>query len=318
MAVSAGELAESHESPPGGSSRNAPIALFAYNRPQHTQQTVQALQLNELARETELFVFCDGPRTAAESAAVQQVRDYAHAVTGFKSTVVIERELNFGLAESVISGVTTVCGDYGRVIVVEDDLQTSPYFLQYMNAALRMYEDDPAVGSIHGYWYPVHRPLQETFFLRGASCWGWATWSRAWRLFERDGRKLLAELQRRNLTRRFDLEGAIPYTQMLKDQIFGRNNSWAIRWHATMFLADCLQLSPGTSLVRNIGFDGSGTHRVQSDAYAVELGTRPIQVSRIAPQESAEARAALIQYYRNTRRSLPVRVLNHLRRVVGI
>jgi len=110
------------------------------------------------------------------------------------------------------------------------------------------------VGSIHGYWYPVDRQVPETFFLRGASCWGWATWSRAWQLFEGDGRQLLAELERQGLTHRFDLDGAMAYTRMLKDQIAGKNNSWAIRWHAAMFLAGRLQLSPGTSLVRNTGF----------------------------------------------------------------
>jgi hypothetical protein len=293
----------------------APVALFAFNRPRHLREAVQALQKNDLARDTRLLIFCDGPRTAADDGRTAQVREYARSVAGFETVEVIEREANLGLAESIITGVTQVCGDFGRVIVMEDDLLTAPHFLRYMNDALSLYADDPRVASIHGYWYPMSRALPETFFLRGASCWGWATWSRAWRLFERDGRKLLAALEQGRLTRLFDLDGAMPYTRMLKDQIAGRNNSWAIRWHAANFLAGSLQLWPGSSLVRNVGFDGSGTHCAESDAYAVELSSRPIRVERVEAVESGEARAALIQYHRSSRRSLPARLLSRVRRI---
>ncbi len=293
----------------------APVALFAFNRPLHLRQTVEALQKNEFARDTGLFVFCDGARDAAEAQRTGQVREYARSVTGFKAVEVIERASNLGLAQSIITGVNRVCGEFGRLIVMEDDLQTSPHFLRYMNDALRLYADDPQVGSVHGYWYPVDRRMPETFFLRGASCWGWATWSRAWRLFEPDGRKLLKALEQGRLTRLFDLDGSMAYTRMLKDQIAGRNNSWAIRWHAATFLAGSLQLSPGTSLVRNVGFDGTGTHCAPSEAYGVELSSRPIRVERIDLAESPEARAALIHYHRSSRRSLPARVLSRMRRI---
>ena len=301
-----------------GGMRAAPVALFVYNRPGHTRRTVEALQKNELAVESDLFVFCDGARDAAASAGVDEVRDFVRTIAGFRSIAIVERDSNLGLANSIIGGVTRVCGEYDRVIVVEDDLQTAPYFLRFMNDALRTYENDTVVGSVHGYWYPVDRSVPETFFLRGASCWGWATWSRAWRLFESDGRRLLSDLKRRRLTSQFDLEGAIAYTQMLKDQIAGENDSWAIRWHAAMFLAGCLQLSPTLSLVRNIGFDGTGTHCAESNTYAVELATRPIAVQRIPLEECSAARSALVRYYRRTRRGLPTRVLGGLRRLVSM
>jgi hypothetical protein len=238
-------------------------------------------------------------------------------VTGFRSLRIIPREANLGLAESIIGGVTAVCGEFGRAIVLEDDLITAPHFLKFMNEALRMYEHDAMVGSVHGYWYPADRELPETFFLRGASCWGWATWSRAWQSFEPDGRKLLAQLRQRHLTHAFDLDGAIAYTRMLEMQIAGKIDSWAIRWHAAMFLDGRLQLSPGRSLVRNIGFDGSGTHCAESAAYGVDISPVPVDVRRIALQESAAARAALIRYHRSTRRSLASRALGRLRRMVG-
>ena len=295
----------------------APIALFAYNRLHHTRQTVEGLRANDLAANSDLYVYCDGARNATAIAAVREVRDFLRTINGFKSVALIERDSNLGLANSIITGVTEVCARHGRVIVMEDDLQTSPRFLQYMNGALDLYADVPRVGSIHGYWYPVAQPCPKTFFLRGASCWGWATWSRAWNLFEPDGSKLLAQIERRKLVRAFDLDGAIRYTQMLRDQITGANDSWAIRWHATMFLADRLQLSPGASLVRNIGFDGSGTHCSESDAFATHLADSPVDLRPIPLEESVQARSALIRYYRRSRPTLAARVVGRLRRVTG-
>jgi hypothetical protein len=230
----------------------APAAMFVYNRPDHAARTLEALAANELAGDTDLTIFCDGPKTPEAGPAVAATRAVARAARGFRSLRMVEREANMGLANSIITGVTEVCGEHGRIIVVEDDLVTAPTFLRYMNDALDKYEHVSRVGSIHGYWYPVERPVPETFFLRGASCWGWATWSRGWQVFERDGTKLLRELRSRKLLDQFDLDGAMAYTKMLEAQIAGRNNSWAIRWHASTFLAGLLQLSPGRSLVRSI------------------------------------------------------------------
>lgn len=296
---------------------NAPVAFFVYNRLSHARQAIDALRRNDLAAGTDLIVFSDGPKDHASAPAVREVRQFIGSVAGFRSVRIVERPANLGLANSIIGGVTEVCGEFGRVIVLEDDLVTAPSFLRFMNDALNFYAAEEKVGSIHGYWYPMDRKVPETFFLRGASCWGWATWSRAWRLFEPDGRKLLAEIQQRGLTRLFDLEGAIGYTKMLKRQIAGKNNSWAVRWHAAMFLAERLQLSPGSSLVNNIGFDGSGTHRVNSYAYSVPLGAGSITVGGIALEQSEQARAALAHYYRSTRPGIPERLLGRLRRMVG-
>jgi hypothetical protein len=294
----------------------APVAMFVYNRPDHAARTLEALAANELAAGTDLTIYCDGSRTAEGGASVEATRAVARAARGFRSVRTVERDANLGLAESIITGVTEMCGTHNRVIVMEDDLVTAPTFLRFMNDALDKYEHEPHVGSIHGYWYPVARPVPQTFFLRGASCWGWATWARGWRAFERNGSRLLAELRERQLTRTFDLEGAKAYTRMLEDQISGRNDSWAIRWHASTFLAGLLQLSPGRSLVRNIGFDGSGTHCDDSAAFEVSLSGGPVRLDDIPVAESEVARAALIHYYHSTRRSIPQRVVGKLRRLI--
>ena len=295
----------------------APIVLFVYNRLWHTRQTLEALKENELANSSDLFIFSDGAKNSEAIAAVEEVRKYIKNVGGFKSVSIIERDENYGLADSIIEGVTSLCNEFGRVIVIEDDIVTSPFFIKYMNDALDIYANDPTVASIHGYWYPVDEDMPETFFLRGASCWGWATWSKGWDIFEADGQKLLYEMKLQKLNHIFDLDGAMAYTQMLKDQIKGKNNSWAIRWHAATFLANKLQLSPGTSLVCNIGFDGSGIHSRESDKYDVSLATKPIAIEHLIPEQNDKAREALIKYYIKTKVSIYERIKKRLSRLTN-
>lgn len=290
----------------------APIALFAYKRPQHLRRTVEALRQNVLARESELYLFSDAPANAAAAADVAAVRAYARGITGFGAVTLVEREANLGLARSVIAGVGQLCASHGRVVVIEDDLVTSPHFLRFMNDGLDLYADDERVASIHGYQYPVAGSLPETFFLRGTDCWGWATWRRAWDLFEPDGRALLRELEARKLTREFDFDGSYPYTRMLKAQIDGRNDSWAIRWYASAFLREKFTLYPGRSLVLNIGLDDSGTHCSANDAFAGELAADAVAVRPIAVVEDAAARRQVAAFQRASRALTPARIGNKL------
>jgi hypothetical protein len=274
----------------------APISLFVYNRLEHTRRTVDALRANTHAAESDLYVFADAARDEKDAASVTAVREFVRSITGFKSLKVIERDGNLGLAASIIGGVSEVLRSHDRIIVMEDDLVTSPFFLRYMNEALDYYETDDRVASIHGYVYPTALPLPETFFLRGADCWGWATWRRGWTLFNPDGSVLLSELQATNSTREFDFDGAFQYTGMLRDQIAGANNSWAIRWYASAFLRNKLTLYPGRSLVINIGTDASGTHCGSTDTFDVESSTSPLRIGGISVEDSAQGRAAFIEF----------------------
>jgi GNT-I family len=291
----------------------APVLIFAYKRLTHLRRTIESLQINKLARQTELIVQCDGAKSQADAPAVAAVRDYVRSIGGFASVTIIEHGENRGLAATIISGVSQMLEHYDRVIVVEDDLYVSAHFLTYMNEALALYEHDERVASVHGYCYPVAAELPDTFFLRGADCWGWATWHRAWRDFRTNGASLLAELNARRLTRDFDLDGSYPFTRMLSDQVAGRNDSWAIRWHASCFLQDKLTLYPGRSLVENTGNDASGTHCGASSAYAQNVALEPVPVSRIPIQVSDEAQRVFADFLRGTRRgSDALRVLRRL------
>jgi hypothetical protein len=294
----------------------APVALFVYDRPDHLAQVAQALGANPQAAASRLFVFVDAPKSAAAAPRVEAVRRLARNIGGFKSSVVVEQEKNLGIAASIVQGVSRLTEEFGCVIVLEDDLVPSRHFLRYLNDALRLYADDEQVVSVHAYSYPVDGELPETFFLRGADCWGWATWKRGWDLFEPDGRKLLLELERRGLTRAFDFDGSYPYTQMLRDCIAGLNDSWAIRWYASAFLQERLTLYPGSAQVRNIGVDGSGIHVGATRRFDNPDWGRALRLEPIAVEESRAARQAFGAYLAGLRPSMARRMLRGLRRLV--
>ena len=267
----------------------APIILFVYNRPELTGRTLAALADNRLADRSRLIIFSDGPKNTADAVKVEAVRNLVRDVKGFARPEVIAASENLGLARSIIGGVTRVTAEFGRAIILEDDLETSPYFLAYMNDALDRYAEIPRVAAINGYHPPLPVELPETFFQRDAECWGWGTWQRAWSQFNPDGAQLLAQLESNHLVHFFDQDGTYPYTTMLREQIAGRNYSWAVRWRGFVILNDMLSLYPGRSLIRNIGFDGSGTHSSVADFFGEAVSKTPISVTDIPLLHSAEA-----------------------------
>ncbi len=238
----------------------APIILFVYNRPWHTQQTVEALLKNDLASQSELFIYADGAKQK-NAPQVLEVRKYIKTIAGFKKITIIERDKNWGLADNIINGVTEIVNKYGEIIVMEDDIVASIGFLKYMNEALQMYKDKESVGCIHAWNYNLETRYKEsTFFLKGADCWGWATWKRAWKHFNSNGEELLQMVEKKNLIFDFNRRNTHQFYEMLKYQILGKNNSWAIRWHASLFVLNKYCLQPTKAIVKNIGLDNSGTH----------------------------------------------------------
>ena len=238
----------------------APIAVFLYNRPEHTRACLESLAANPGFTASPLYLFCDGPRDDADRPAVTAVRRIAHEVE-HPAMVIVDSSTNLGLATSIIAGVTQVVDAHGRVIVVEDDLQLSPSFLDFMNRALRRYQNEPRVMQIAGHVVPVpFATPDDALFLTLASSWGWATWSRAWVQFDpamTHYDTLAGDPARR---RHFDLGGALPNFSFLTRQRHGRLDSWWIRWYLSVFMADGLVLYPRESLVHNHGFDGTGRH----------------------------------------------------------
>ncbi len=279
----------------------APIVLFVYNRPEHTRACLEYLAQNELAAKSELYIFADGAKPGSEDA-VAAVREVITRPWRFKRVTIETRDQNRGLAANVIAGVTSILERYDRVIVLEDDLVVSPYFLQFMNDALTLYADEPGVGHIQACDFTQDPTLPDTFLIKFTGSWGWATWRRAWQYFNPDGRALLAQFERNKaLSREFDFNGRYRFVRMLRRQVNGENNSWAIRWNASLFLNNILSLNVGRSLVRNIGFDGSGTNCGGGNLYDSQLWMHPLAVEKIVPiEENREARRAFERYYART------------------
>lgn len=255
----------------------APIALFVYNRPNHTRQTVESLKENHLAPQSDLFIFADGAKSQRDENAVQKVATYIASIDGFKSVTIVKQENNLGLANSIIKGVTQLSESHGKFIVFEDDLVCSPFTLTYFNDALQRYNNEQKIFHISASMFPIRieENLPETFLYRAVHSWGWASWKRAWDKFNPDVDDLLAQFDQQKISD-FSFEGKMNFWKQMKDLKAGKNNSWAIRWYASVFLNSGLSLNPTHSLIKNIGHDGSGVHSNIEDIYDVPIHLNPI------------------------------------------
>ncbi len=246
--------------------KRSPIAFFTYKRAEHTWQSLESLAHNDGAKQSELFIFCDGPKGLEDQEGVRQVREVVKSKQWCGKVHIIERRGNMGCANSIISGVTEVCEKYGTVIVLEDDLVLSPFFLDYMNKALELYNDHPRVMEISGHMYPIQLNAEtDAIFLPFITSWGWATWQRSWKHF--DPHMLGYERLKNNKLLRyaFDFNDSYPYFKMLNSEIDSKIDTWDIRWYLSTFMLGGLTLHPVQSLVKNIGFDGSGTHCIKEE-----------------------------------------------------
>ena len=291
----------------------APIALFVYNRPGHTRRTLSYLQQNLLAEDSRLYIFSDAAKTPADQVKVNEVREIITQTTGFKSVKIIKRKENMGLAASIISGVSQLVNEYGKVIVFEDDLLSSPYTLQYFNEGLSRYRDETQVMHIGAYMYPLkNENLPPTFFYRAATSWGWATWARAWANFEPDIDVLLPQFDKKKKND-FTIDGTMNFWKQMQEFKAGKNNSWAIRWYASIFLKNGLTLNPSHSLIQNIGHDGSGIHSNDEDIYQVNMARAPVEGFPLEVTESKIAYAAIRHFLMHRKGTLLQRVIRFVK-----
>lgn len=247
----------------------APIVLFTYNRLWHTQQTIEALQKNELAEESELFIYSDGGKDEESWLKVNKVRKYLKTINGFKNITIIEQEKNIGLADSIISGVTKIVNQYGKIIVLEDDIVTSPYFLRFMNDALDFYENEEKVWHISGWNYPIELETSKEIYLSSfGNTWGWGTWSNKWSYFKKDTDYLINTFDE-TMIYKFNIDNSYNFWEQILLNKEKKINTWAIYWYATLFLNNALFLNPIKSLVKNIGFDGTGENCKTSSLYLI-------------------------------------------------
>lgn len=254
----------------------APIIVFAYNRPYHLSITLDYLKKNSLAGESNLYFFSDGEKNEKDKSKIEQVREIILNTTGFKNITHVFREKNYGLANSVISGVNEIFKKHNSVIVIEDDLMTSADFLSYMNDALLFYENEKSIFTITGYSLPLKRKSElkrDVFFSPRAGSWGWATWKDRWG--KADWNVSDYETFRRNKTiQKVFNHGGADLTPMLKAQMNKKIDSWAIRWCYTLFRNHGLCVYPVRSKVKLIEEGGGGTHVKDNSLFRVELDDR--------------------------------------------
>lgn len=297
----------------------APIVIFVYNRQWHTQQTIEALQKNELSDQSDLIIYSDGSKNDQSRSQVQEVRNYLKTVSGFKSIKIIERDENWGLAANIIDGVSEVINHYGKVIVMEDDIVTSSSYLSFMNQALEHYQNENKVWHISGWNYPIDvKGLGDAFFWRVMNCWGWATWSDRWANFQKDPQRLVEQWSQ-STKYHFDLDGSDIFWHQVTANAEGAMNTWAIFWYATIYENGGLCLNPSQSYVDNIGHDGSGVHCGNSQPV---LTTKPVLCNKIPLSwpvetvESTQAVEAIKLYYKKQKKSFVTRAINKLARLI--
>ncbi|MFA0712124.1 hypothetical protein AB4615_11860 [Vibrio splendidus] len=296
----------------------SPIVLFVYSRYDHTKATIEALKNNKLASESELFIFSDGFRNEQDKPGVLAVRSLIENISGFKKVTVIERSSNHGLAKNIQLGVTDIIKNSGRVIVMEDDIVTSPHFLLFMNENLVRYKDIDRVWHISGWNYPIETEgLPGSFLWRGMNCWGWGTWENRWDKFEKNPQRLVSQWSVDDISR-FNLDNSYPFWKQVIANNSGKINTWAIFWYATIFENKGLCLNVSQSLVDNIGLDGSGENcSSSSNFYRTEVTTAKYRHGQTIPLvENVAALGKIKKYCINNKPSFISRVINRSKKII--
>lgn len=298
----------------------APIVIFVYNRPWHVQQTIEALQKNDLADKSELFIYSDAPKNEQAMENVAKVRKYIRTIKGFKKITIIERDKNRGLANTIIDGITRTVNDYGRVIVMEDDLVTSPYFLRYMNEGLELYHDNYDIMSISGFNLPpAYMKFPKNFtgdvYLNYRNCSsGWATWADRWSLVDwdiEDFHQFMGDPEKQKLFNR----GGDDLTDMLKSWREGKIDAWDIQFSYAHFKHGMYSIYPRYSYVNHIGNDGSGTHGGEPGIDENDLSLAKCSCNLVKNiQFNEDVMLEFAKFYKN--KHLPVLIINKISKVL--
>lgn len=282
----------------------SPIVLFVYSRPSHTRRTLQALEKNRLATDSELYIFSDGAKNAGAIPAVEEVRRVIREAWGFKDVHVVERTHNLGLAANVIDGVSNVIKKHKKAIVLEDDVLFSEHTLTYFNDALTLYQKEEKIMHISGFIYELNRTnLPDTFFTRYVASQAWATWEGAWDCFQEDIETIIQQFDEKKISD-FTFEGTMNFWRQIQQQKVGKVDSWAVRWYASVFLRGGLALSPNQSLIENIGHDGTGVHSEISGMFATTIRREPMEQFPAEVVESEEGYRSLKKYFKHRKGGL--------------
>ena len=299
----------------------APIVIFTYNRYEHFVKVIENLKLCDLANQSDLFIYSDGAKTEIEQDIVQKIRVYVKKIEGFKSVTLVAQNENYGLAKNIIEGVTKIVNEYEKIIVLEDDLIVSNQFLKYMNISLENFKDEKRIWHISGWNYPIDTiNLPYLIQIRIMNCWGWATWKDRWNYFEKDPKKLINEFNK-DMIKAFDVDNSGVFWNQIIANNNGLINTWAIFWYATIFLNNGICINPKISMVKNIGHDGSGTHKsIANKTYTTNneifnFNEIDFKIHNVCENELAIQR--IKEFYKKNRPSFISRLKNKFLKIWG-
>jgi acetyltransferase-like isoleucine patch superfamily enzyme len=280
----------------------APIVLFVYNRPEHTLRVLESLRANNLAEESVLYVFADGPKKGATAQMLEAIEQVRAIVTSQKWCGTVHTRFsvnNRGLALSIITGISQVLEGYDRVIVLEDDLVLATCFLDWMNEALTTYLKVPEVMQVSAYLPEIQDKMPDTLITTLPFCWGWGTWRRAWRYFRHDAIELLNDIDSKHLRKQFNYGNTYDFYKQLKDNAEGIRKTWAVLWYASIFLRNGKVLQAGKSLTDNRGFDGTGEN-CHDEEHFYQLSPLPKTLELLTKQivEDQQGRDSVETFYR--------------------
>ena len=244
----------------------APVVVFCYNRLDHIRLTIGSLKNNLLAKKTELYIFSDGPKNQKDFKIIKKVRKYLNGVKGFKKITIYHSEKNLGLRKSIVNGVSFILKKRKKVIVLEDDMVTSRYFISYMNDALNYYKNKKKIFHISSHsHFQVTNPLdfQKIYFSKYMNCWGWGTWEDRWNKLTFNENKIKSFFKNKKVINDFDYESGLFWKQ-IESNFNRKTNTWAIFWYASIYMNKGLCVNPQISYTKNIGMDGTGMHTLNN------------------------------------------------------
>jgi hypothetical protein len=294
------------------------VSVFAYNRPDHLRNLLKSFLLNPEAKNLDIRFYVDGPKSDSDQLNINMVKNVINSFTELKNKEIKFNLKNVGLANSIINGVTETFQTCDYQIILEDDLVLHKDFLNFAKLVNEKFKYNPQIAGSNGYAYGGNTNFNENFFIKGADCWGWTTWKDRWESINWNSIELYSQLQKGNQLNEFDLGGKYNYSRILKDQIDGKVDSWAIRWHASMFLQNRYSVYPNISLVANKGFDGSGTHGI-TNVYKEDLSTLTFNQNLCEFNEQDLIGAQIIEeFYGNFKKNQFLKYLRKILKLTGI
>lgn len=301
----------------------APIILFTYNRLEHTKKVLESLMQNKLAKNSELYIFCDGIKDNATNQEISKsqklqsyLKDFKIKSNNFKNIHLVIQDKNIGLADSIINGISKVIKLHKKAIILEDDIIVSKVFLDYMNESLNKYEKQSKVWSINAWSYPIDSSdLNDCYFWRIPHCWGWGTWEDRWNLYARDIKWVVKNFNKADI-KAINLEGYANYFNDFLLNKSGKIKTWAIFNYLICYKSNALNLAPKISYIKQIGFDGSGVHCGSEDIYNAKFINEKFPIS--FPLEIKEDKIALNkiqQFHKNLKKPLILRIKNKILKI---